>query len=161
LAQRRSRTSCANAIQTNTRNDQEVSKVYYDGTSRPAHAISRLGIDIINELEIEPDDKEDLHQAVALISPFFFPDFLESKKGQKIKDSLLFNQTERAKYPPDCRSHVSSPYVRKEFWDELESYMKKAKSPNAILDDFPMDWDKPSVPLLRTVSFPPSPHPQN
>jgi len=125
------------------------------------HPICQLAIDILDELDVEVDDTKDLHKAVALISPFFFPDFLESEKGQTFKDSLLFNHAERAKNPPNCRSNVSNKYLPKDFFDELDAHGKRTKPEEDILDTIPMDWDRTVRPIIahRKPSLSPFPHP--
>ncbi|TVY41459.1 hypothetical protein LOCC1_G005137, partial [Lachnellula occidentalis] len=113
-----------------------------------SHPICQLAIDVIDDLDIARDDAKDLNKAVGLITPFFFPDFLDSKKGQKFKNSLLFNQVERAKYPPTCRSHVSNRYLPTEFFDELDACGKSMKPGEDILDMLPLDWDKTVRPII-------------
>jgi hypothetical protein len=113
------------------------------------HPIVQLGVDVMNEFDVDGSDMKDLQKALALIYPFFFPHFLKTKRGQPFKDSLLFNQDERAKHTPDRRSHVSNKYVPKEFWDEFDGHTKSCdKDGDDVLDAFPMQWDIAIRPII-------------
>jgi hypothetical protein len=122
------------------------------------HPIVQLGVDVMDEFNVDGSDMKDLQKALALIYPFFYPQFLKSNRGQQFKDSLLFNQEERAKHAPDRRSHVSNKYVPKEFWDEFDGHTKSCdKDGDDVLDVFPMEWDKTIRPIIaHRMSHPPN-----
>lgn len=74
---------------------------------------------------LDRHDSLDVHRAIAKISPFFLPEFFDSKHGQKFKDSLLYNHKERAKQLPDVRSHTSNTYRSEKFWKEWNEAASK------------------------------------
>ncbi|TVY87687.1 hypothetical protein LAWI1_G006032 [Lachnellula willkommii] len=127
------------------------------------HPICQLAIDLIDDLDVEPDDTKDLNKAVALITPFFFPDFLESKKGQKFKNSLLFNQVERAKHPP---TFYKSGVLRTRADEYFAGQAISNTSPNRETPDLFIDYriqiptitmppgmqDPHSIPSFRTLT---------
>ncbi len=74
---------------------------------------------ILVEEWLEPplEDFPDIDKAVARISPFFYPEFLESEDGLDFKDSLLFKQEERAAVIPDIRTLVVNGMRSQSFWN--------------------------------------------
>jgi hypothetical protein len=81
---------------------------------------------------------------VAKISPFFYTPFLESEEGAPFRESLMFNQAERAKNYPDIRSHVSNKYRSPEFFEEYDQKAKDVQD----LDDLPFEWDIHVRPII-------------
>lgn len=99
-----------------------------------------LSFQLLKWLDAFKDDARDLHKAIGKLSPFFYPEFLDSKEGEAFKDSLLFKQEERAKHLPHIRSSVGNAHRPKSFWkewDEVKKNMKDMKD----LDDTPAQWD--------------------
>jgi hypothetical protein len=74
-----------------------------------------LGFHLVHDLDVEPEYAKGVHKAIGKIAPFFFTHFLESEEGAPFKDSLMFNQAERAKHFPDIRTHISNKYRSPEF----------------------------------------------
>lgn len=103
-----------------------------------------LTIELIQWLDTFGDDARDLHKAIGKLTPFFYPDFLESKEGEAFKESLLFQQEERAKHLPDIRSSVSNANRPKAFWKEWEEVKKDMKD----LNDIPSKWDVVARPII-------------
>lgn len=100
----------------------------------------------LDDVTSEEDDAKDVYKAVAKIMPFFSSDFLESEEGQIFKDSLLFNQAERAKHLPDVRTSTGNMRRPKEFWSELDSI--KPDDTESFLDDAPPEWDIVIRPII-------------
>lgn len=88
-----------------------------------------------------------VHRAIAKLSPFFFPDFFESKPGQQYKDSLLYNQEERAKHLPDIRTHTSNTYRATKFWGEWDE-ARKNMAHGGDLDAIPEYMDTAIRPIV-------------
>jgi hypothetical protein len=99
-----------------------------------------LGLRLVDELNVEPGDAKDLHKAIAKIAPFFYAPFLESKDGKPFRNSLIFNQVERAKNFPDTRSHVSNKFRSPEFFKEVDKD-KEMGITELELQDVPFEWD--------------------
>lgn len=89
----------------------------------------------------------DLNKALCKIHPFFYPNFLDSERGTRLKESLLFKQEERSKSPPDVRTHISNKYRSKEFWANLDSETKKMKDKDD-LEALPEEWDVTVRPII-------------
>lgn len=103
---------------------------------------------------------DDTFKAYAAVALFFDTDkFLNSKLGSLFKDCLLLNQEERAKHPPDRRTHRSNKTMPKEFWKDWDKLLKDNKrcSADAVDDIFPAEWRKAirTVVIRRTSNPPP------
>ncbi|KAL3426787.1 hypothetical protein PVAG01_00296 [Phlyctema vagabunda] len=104
-----------------------------------------LAINIMKWLDAKTsDDRRDVNEAVAKLLPFFYPQFFESRQGAKFKDSLIFNQVERAKHYPTMRSGVGNQTQPKEFWTEWDRIKKEIKN----LDDIPVERDEVTRPII-------------
>lgn len=103
-----------------------------------------LSLNLLDSLNVLPEDSKDLHKGIAKMSPFFHQDFLHSEDGLKFKNSLLFNQEERSQQVLDRRTHVSSKYRTKAFWKEYDDGSKG----NTDLDDLPFEWDCSIRPII-------------
>jgi TRAP-type mannitol/chloroaromatic compound transport system substrate-binding protein len=97
----------------------------------------------------------DVNKGIAKISPFFFPAFFDSKNGKQFKDSLLFNQEERAKHPPDIRSHTSNAFREEEFWNEWDDATSKMRDLED-LDPIPEHMDTTIRPIIARCKSPTS-----
>jgi hypothetical protein len=103
-----------------------------------------LTFSLIQWLDAFKDDARDLHKAIGKLSPFFYPEFLDSEQGQAFKESLLFKQEERAKHLPDIRSSVGNAHRPTSFWKEWDELKKITKK----LDDIPAQWDVTVRPII-------------
>lgn len=110
-----------------------------------------LGLRLIEDLDVELEYAKGVHKAIAKVAPFFCPEFLDSDDGKPFRDSLMFNQAERAKNFPDIRSHVSNKYRSPEFFKEFEDEMTRARG---ILADLPPEWDLHMRPIIAHRKFP-------
>ncbi|KAF2180722.1 hypothetical protein K469DRAFT_692577 [Zopfia rhizophila CBS 207.26] len=93
----------------------------------------------------------DAFEAFAAVALFFDTDaFLESEHGQMFKDSMLFNQAERAKHLPDRRTHMSNKTIPKEFWSEWDHILRSndREAGDHIEDIYPKEWGKAIRPLV-------------
>ena len=104
-----------------------------------------LSFRLVDGLDVEPEYAKGVHKAVAKIAPFFYPAFLESEEGAPFKDSLIFNQAERAKNFPDMRSHISNKYRSPEFFKEFEDEMTRVRGE---LNELPAEWDLHARPII-------------
>lgn len=109
------------------------------------HPSSILTFTVVKWLGVVGDEARDVWKAVAKLSPFMYPDFFQSELGEAFKDSLLFNQEERAKNLPDIRGWVSNTTRPKEFWREWDII---EKDPKKGLDDTPIEWDMVIRPII-------------
>ena len=96
---------------------------------------------------LDDKDSRDVHKAVAKISPFFDPEFLDSEHGKQFKDSFMLNQDERAKHPPNIRSHNSNKTRPEQFWQEFDEATQKMKH-NDDLDALPFEMDIAIRPII-------------
>ncbi|CZR66639.1 uncharacterized protein PAC_16540 [Phialocephala subalpina] len=92
---------------------------------------------LIDELNVGYEDKKDLHQAIAKLTPFSHKEFFASKYGDDFKDSLLFRQEERAKAARDTRSHYSVRMCPAEFFEKLDAEFATADG----IEDLPEECD--------------------
>jgi hypothetical protein len=95
---------------------------------------------------------KDIFKAVAKLTPFFNPEFLDSTHGETFKESLLLKQEERAKHLPDIRSFTGNQLRAKEFWKEWDR-VKKLEA----FEDAPEaeEWDIAIRPIIaRRKSIP-------
>ena len=104
-----------------------------------------LTFQLLQWLDAFEDDARDLHKAIGKLSPFFYPEFLDSEEGQAFKESLLFKQEERAKHLPDIRSSVGNAHRPKSFWKEWDEVKKNMKGD---LDETPAQWDVAVRPII-------------
>ena len=103
-----------------------------------------LSFRLLDSLNVETEDSKDVHKAVAKIAAFFYAPFLESDDGEPFRESLMFNQAERAKNVPDIRSYISNKYRSPEFFTEFD----KETSAMQELDDLPLEWDVHIRPII-------------
>lgn len=108
-----------------------------------------LGFKLIHDLDVDDTDSKDIHKAIGKMTPFFDPEFLASKDGEPFKDSLMFNQAERLKTLPDCRTHVSNKYRSAEHFKDFD---KEAKAMEE-LEDLPFEWDVAIRPIIAHCKF--------
>lgn len=96
---------------------------------------------------------QDIVQAFAQMA-MFFPEcnvaslvtmFLNSKRCEEFKHSLLFNPKERGKIRPDRRSRTSYKFRNKEFWNKWKEFMKTKKY---FADVYPLDWSVAIRPII-------------
>src|SRR5689334_12690343 len=80
-----------------------------------------LGVRLLDLMKTTLADAKDVHKSVAKITPYFHPEFFTSEVGEKYKDSLLFNQEERAKTFLHSRTHYSNKTRDKKFWREMDA----------------------------------------
>lgn len=104
-----------------------------------------LSLRLIDELDVATEYTQGVHKAIAKIAPFFYSPFLESEEGAPFKNSLMFNQAERAKNFPDIRSHVSNKYRSPDFFKSFEDEMRRV---NDELNDLPPEWDLAIRPII-------------
>lgn len=121
----------------------------YNHTRRPFFKASStvLQFQVLSWLKVTSDDVKDVEKALGKIYPFFNAEFLDSEEGEKFKDSLIFNQEERAKYYPDIRTDKSTALQPKEFYADFDKYRKQMK----FSDDyaaFPLEWDMKVRPII-------------
>lgn len=77
-----------------------------------------LGFQLILDMDVKRVDKKNLRTSIAKLAPFFDADFLGSETGQPFKDSIIFNQVERAGQGRTGRSHHSNKYRPASFFKE-------------------------------------------
>lgn len=111
----------------------------------PTFILSYELFDLLDALDHQ--ETSDVNKGIAKISPFFFPAFFDSKNGQQFKDSLPFNQEERAKNPPDIRSHTSNAFRPKEFWNVWDDATSKMTHPKD-LETMPEHMDTTICPII-------------
>jgi len=134
-------------MKTMTKHSRRFNQLDYNS---PA---SRLIFQLLDHLDVpEGQDSRDLHKAIAKMAPFFHQEFFDYKNGHQYKDSLLFNQEERAKHLPKIRSHLSNTFRPKECWYEFDDGCRKMKH-NEDLDVFPEDWDITIRPIIAHRKF--------
>lgn len=120
----------------------------------PQAIISWQLLDVLNVEKGQ--DSKDLHKAVGKMAPFFHPAFFDYKKGTQFKDSLIFNQEERAKLLPHIRSHASVAVRDPEFWNAVQDDCEKIPGVKTCaelaieeeFDDIPEEWDISIRPVL-------------
>lgn len=111
-------------------------------------AASKLGFQLLDSLDVpRGQDSRDLYKAIAKMAPFFHREFFDYKNGQRFKDSLLFNQDERSKSPPELRSHLSNTFRPRECWNEFDKECEKMESEDD-LDALPEEWDITIRPII-------------
>ncbi|KAL0258469.1 hypothetical protein SLS55_005962 [Diplodia seriata] len=101
--------------------------------------LADLGLDTSSHRRI----KRDMNLAWTLTS-IFFDDarpFFNSETGLSFKNSLLMDQEERAKYPPDIRSPHSNKTRPKEHWEEWDGVSKTKEGRRHVIDNYPEHWN--------------------
>ncbi|OMP85206.1 hypothetical protein BK809_0003874 [Diplodia seriata] len=101
--------------------------------------LADLGLDTSSHRRI----KRDMNLAWTLTS-IFFDDarpFFNSETGLSFKNSLLMDQEERAKYPPDVRSPHSNKTRPKEHWEEWDGVSKTKEGRRHVIDNYPEHWN--------------------
>jgi len=93
---------------------------------------------LLDWLDIDLGDRGETTKALGKMSSLFSSDFIGSEAGADFKDSLLFNQEERARQFPDIRSHLSNKYLPAGFWSEYDTY---AKTNEDLEGEPPERWD--------------------
>jgi hypothetical protein len=116
-----------------------------------------LGFKLLHDLDVDDTDSKDIHKAIGKMTPFFDPAFIASKDGEPFKDSLMFNQLERLKTLPDCRTHVSNKYRPAEHFKDFDKATKDMEE----LEDLPFEWDVAIRPIIAHCKSILSPSPAN
>ncbi|KAI9649174.1 hypothetical protein NHQ30_001742 [Ciborinia camelliae] len=109
-----------------------------------------LNFQVMNWLNVTADDVKDAQKAMGKVYPFFNPEFLATEEGKEFKDSLMFNQEERAKHYPDIRTDKSTVHHTKEFYADLDKYRKKMKYTDDYTS-FPLEWDMKIRPIIAKL----------
>ena len=89
----------------------------------------------------------DMLQARGMMALFFPSSFFESEFGVLHKDSLIVNQSERAKMLPNRRTHASNKYTDKKLFEEWDAHWKQSRH----RDDYPLEWDVVSRPIIAKL----------
>ena len=107
-------------------------------------------VHILRFLDVHPLQNRrvtaDVCEARAMASLFFSSDFSTSDYGASHKDSLLLNQVERARIPPQRRPHTSNKFQPKAFWNEWDAHLKTHRH-----DPYPMEWDVAIRPTIARL----------
>jgi hypothetical protein len=106
---------------------------------------------MVNHFREERRVVDDAFKAYAAIALFFETDrFKAHKVGSMFKDSLLFDQEERAKHVPDRRTHKSNKTMPEEFWKDWDKLLKDNKCTlgDVVEDIFPIEWRKTIRPTV-------------
>jgi hypothetical protein len=103
-----------------------------------------LSFKLLHDLDVDNTDSKDIHKAIGKMTPFFDPAFLASRDGEPFKNSLIFNQLERLKTLPDCRTHVSNKYRPAEHFKDFDKETKNMED----LEDLPFEWDVAIRPII-------------
>lgn len=92
----------------------------------------------------------DMFNAFAAMSLFFSLEFYESEAGTDFKDTSLIKQEERAKQLPDRRRYDSNKCMPKEFWQEWDAIIKKAKREHGghVDQAIPFEWHVAIRPII-------------
>ncbi|OJD29348.1 mfs allantoate protein [Diplodia corticola] len=115
---------------------------------------ARGTIKLLEDLGIEASChrriKRDMHRAWTLTSMFFgdAAAFFNSETGLSFKRSLLLNQEERAKHPPDVRSPHSNKTRPKEHWKEWDGVGKTKEGRRNVIEHYPEHWNLVVRPTL-------------
>ena len=89
----------------------------------------------------------DMLQARGMMALFFPSSFFESELGILHKDSLIVNQSERAKTTRNRRTHASNKWVDKELFEEWDAHWKQSRGFN----DYPLEWDIVNRPIIAKL----------
>ena len=89
----------------------------------------------------------DMLQARGMMALFFPSSFFESDFGILHKDSLLVNQSERAKNPPNRRTHASNRFIDKTIFAEWDAHWRQSRG----FDDYPLKWDIVTRPIIAKL----------
>ena len=89
----------------------------------------------------------DMLQARGTMALFFPSIFFESEFGILHKNSLIVNQSERAKNLPNRRTHASNKWVDKKLFEEWDAHWKQARHH----DDYPLEWDVTNRPIIAKL----------
>ncbi|KAG4427609.1 hypothetical protein IFR05_016909 [Cadophora sp. M221] len=101
---------------------------------------------------LDKEKARNLHRAIAKITPFFNHHniskgfFAPDAPGAPFKDSLIFNQVERARVYPDVRSHRSNKMQPDAFWDEFDREIGEEGVHG--VEDLPADRDLTIRPII-------------
>ncbi|QSZ37286.1 hypothetical protein DSL72_009380 [Monilinia vaccinii-corymbosi] len=110
-----------------------------------------LNFQVMSWLQATADDVKDAQKAMGKVYPFFNPEFLNSEGGKEFKDSLMFNQEERAKHYPDIRTDKSTIHHPKEFYADLDKYYGKKTRFSDAHTPFPLEWDMKIRPIIAKL----------
>jgi hypothetical protein len=117
------------------------------------NSVALISLKLLDWLKVPVgQDSKDLHKALAKISPFFFSDFLDTERGKIYKNSMMFNQEERAKNPPDIRTHTSNSFRPQDFWTEFDESADKIDSD--YQDARITEYDIAIRPIIAYCKFP-------
>nr|ATA58189.1 mfs allantoate [Neofusicoccum kwambonambiense] len=125
----------------------ETSKTGGRGTTAAMIKRATYGTKLMVELGVDGDVhrrvKRDMSLACTLTSLFFGNNtaFFNSETGLSFKSSLLVNQAERAKHPPDRRSPHSNKTRPKEHWKEWDAMSKTHSGDRHTIESYPEDWN--------------------
>ena len=89
----------------------------------------------------------DMLQARGMMALFFPSSFFESEFGILHKDSLLVNQSERAKNLPNRRTHASNKFINKKLFEEWDAHWTQSR----YGDDYPLEWDVANRPIIAKL----------
>ena len=89
----------------------------------------------------------DMLQARGMMALFFEPSFFESDFGILHKNSLIVDQSERAKNLPSRRTHTSNKGIDKKLFEEWDAHWKQARH----RDDYPLEWDVVNRPIIAKL----------
>ncbi|ESZ95248.1 hypothetical protein SBOR_4360 [Sclerotinia borealis F-4128] len=109
-----------------------------------------LNFQVMSWMNVTADGVKDAQKAVGKVYPFFNPEFLDAEEGKEFKDSLMFNQEERAKHYPDTRTDKSTIHHTKEFYAKLDKSCREMK----FIDNytsFPSEWDMKIRPIIAKL----------
>jgi len=116
-----------------------------------------LALQLLEDLNIGPEDARDTHKATAKIAPYFHSEFLASNDGEPFRNSLMFRQEERAKNYPDVRTHISNKMRLPEFFEEVDKEFSKMAHTDD-LETLPEEWDLTVRPTIAHRKFFPTTH---
>lgn len=89
----------------------------------------------------------DMLQARGMMALFFRSSFFESEFGILHKDSLIVNQSERAKNLPNRRTHASNKWIDRKLFEEWDAHWKQSRH----RDDYPLEWDVVIRPIIAKL----------
>ena len=89
----------------------------------------------------------DMLQARGMMGLFFPSSFFESELGILHRDTLIVNQSERAKNVPNRRTHASNKTVDKKLFEEWDAHWKQSPGSH----DYPLEWDIANRPIIAKL----------
>jgi hypothetical protein len=101
------------------------------------NSVALISLKLLDWLKVPVgQDSKDLHKALAKI----------------YKNSMMFNQEERAKNPPDIRTHTSNSFRPQDFWTEFDESADKIDSD--YQDARITEYDIAIRPIIAYCKFP-------